>query len=168
MLLIIYMKYLLISFLFLAPPHDFHLSKCVIEYNEEEKAIQVSMQIFLDDLEEALRREGADKLALCTDKEAPDAEAHLIRYLQKHFILEVDGQPTDYHYLGKEISEDLLSAWCYIEIENVTNLAALGVTNNILMETFDDQQNIINVKGPNNQGGMWLFKKGKSSDKVSF
>lgn len=148
--------------------HDFHLSKCLIEYNMTDKAIQISMQIFIDDLEEALRKEGADNLALCTEKEAPDAEVHFKRYLTKHFRLSLNGKEATYNYLGKEISDDLQSLWCYLEIEQVTNLREIKVSNDILMEIFDDQQNIINVKGPGNQGGMWLFKKGKSSDVVSF
>lgn len=148
--------------------HDFHLSKCLIEYNVTEKAIQISMQVFIDDLEEALRREGKDHLALCTPKEAPDAEQYFQDYLLEHFHLAVNGQEVTYNYLGKEISEDLSSLWCYLEIEAVANINSIKVSNDLLMETFEDQQNIISIKGPNNQSGMWLFKKGSSSNTVSF
>ncbi|MEZ5042236.1 MAG: DUF6702 family protein [Saprospiraceae bacterium] len=148
--------------------HDFHLSKCLIEYNTTDQAIQISMQVFIDDLEEALRREGKDHLALCTPKEAPDAEQHFQNYLLEHFHLAVNGQEVTYNYLGKEISEDLSSLWCYLEIEAVTNINSIKVSNDLLMETFEDQQNIISIKGPNNQSGMWLFKKGSSSNTVSF
>ena len=162
------MRYLLFSVLLLGVQHDYHLSKCLIEYSVPDQAIQVSLQIFLDDLEEALRREGHDKLALCTPKEAADADTYFEQYLNKHFILKIDGESRTYNYLGKEISEDLLSLWCYLEIEGVSQIRSLGVTNDILMETYDDQQNIVQVKGPRNQGGMWLFKKGESSDEVRF
>lgn len=162
------MRYLLFSLLLLGFKHDFHLSKCLIEYSTPDQAVQVSLQLFIDDVEEALRLEGHDKLALCTPKEAADAETYFEEYLNKHFIITVNGEQRDYNYLGKEISEDLLSLWCYLEIEGIPQISSLGVTNNILMETFDDQQNIVQVKGPRNQGGMWLFKKGESSDEVTF
>jgi len=162
------MRYLLFSLLLFGFKHDYHLSKCLIEYNSSDQAVQVSLQVFIDDLEEALRREGHDKLSLCTPKEAPDAEGYFKEYLNKHFILTVNGEQRAYNYLGKEVSEDLLSLWCYLEIEGIDQIQDLGVTNDILMETFDDQQNIVQIKGPRNQGGMWLFKKGESSDEVKF
>lgn len=162
------MRYLIFGLLLLSFKHDYHLSKCLIEYSSADQAVQVSLQIFIDDLEEALRREGHDKLALCTPKEAADAETYFEQYLNKHFILRVNGEQRTYNYLGKETSEDLLSLWCYLEIEGVSQIKSLAVTNDILMETYDDQQNIVQVKGPRNQGGMWLFKKGESKDEVQF
>ena len=162
------MRYLLLSLLLFGFKHDYHLSKCMVEYSTPDKAVQVSIQLFIDDLEEALRLEGHDRLALCTSKEAPDAETYLEEYLNKHFIIKVNGEKQKYNYLGKEISEDLLSLWCYLEVEGIQDIISLGVSNDLLMEAYPDQQNIVSVKGPSNQGGMWLFSKGKSTGEVSF
>ncbi|NRB46428.1 MAG: hypothetical protein HRU41_02065 [Saprospiraceae bacterium] len=162
------MRYLLFSLLLLGFKHDYHLSKCLIEYSTTDQALQVSMQLFIDDLEEALRLQGHDKLALCTSKEAPEAEIYFEEYLKKHLLLTVNGEPRNYNYLGKEISEDLLSLWCYLEIEGIPQISSLNVSNDILMEAYPDQQNIVSVKGPSNQSGMWLFSKGKSTGEVKF
>ena len=63
--------------------HKFYVSKMLIEYNNDEQTIQVSTHIFIDDLEEALRQDGADDLFLCTAMEAENAEKALGSYLLK-------------------------------------------------------------------------------------
>ena len=148
--------------------HDFHVSKCLVEYNEEEKALQISMHIFIDDLEEGLRRQGAGKLFICTDREAKDAENYLRKYLEQHFILRLNGEPKTYDFLGKEISDDLAAVWCYMEIPDVEYLKELTVTNTILLEVYDDQTNIVSIFGADNQKGLLLFKKGTLTRSVSF
>jgi hypothetical protein len=164
---------ILISLLFLASSpannlHDFHLSKALVEYNEGEKAIQVSMHIYLDDLEEALRQQGMDSLFFCTKKENEYAEGYLEAYLREHFILTVNGQTASYNFLGKEASEDFQGAWCYIEVENVTQLSELAIRNDILLEVFDDQKNVIQLVGPKKKRGTLLLQKGREEETVKF
>lgn len=144
--------------------HAFHLSKCLIEYNSRESAIQISLHLFIDDTEEALRRQGIDKLFICTDKEAESAEQHLGAYLTKHLRLEIDGKQLVPEFLGKEVTEDYLGMWCYLEITGVDKVQELVITNEVLMDTFDDQKNLVNVIGPGNQKGMFLFEKGESKE----
>lgn len=166
---------LLSSLLFAAAPtggnftpanelHEFHLSKCLIEYNSRESAIQISLHLFIDDTEEALRRRGIDKLFICTEKEAESAEQHLETYLTQHLRLEIDGKPLVPTFLGKEVTEDFMGMWCYLEITGVEKVQELIITNEILMDTFEDQKNLVNVIGPGNQKGMFLFEKGESKE----
>ena len=148
--------------------HEFHLSKALMEYNTQEKALQVSMHIFLDDLEEALRQEGKDKLFICTDKESENAEAYLEAYLRDHFKITINGKPAKYNFLGKEPSEDYQAAWCYIEIENVAELKEIEILNDVLIETFADQKNVIQLIGPNKKRGVLILQKGKTKEKIKF
>lgn len=148
--------------------HDFHISKCLIDYNEPEQALQMSMHIFLDDLEEALRRQGADKLFLCTPKETADAEQHLTEYLRQHFRLKANGRERAFSFVGKEISEDLAAVWCYLEVAGVSGLKELEVTNDILMEVYSDQKNVVSINGPGRKQGMLLMQKGSAVRKALF
>jgi len=165
---------LILSCFSLSPPstadwlHEFHLSKCEIDYNTGENALQISMHIFIDDLETALAREGKEKLYICTEKEAEKAEMYLVDYLTRHFQLQVNGQPVTYNFIGKEVSEDLQAVWCYLEVESVNQINRLSVINNILMETFDDQKNIVSIKGPNKKQGYFLMMNGKYEDEITF
>ena len=151
-----------------AAVHAFHVSKCQVEYNEGEQALQISLNLFIDDLEEALRRQGAGKLQLCTPREAPDAENHLQRYLRRHFIIRVNGKALDYTFIGKEISEDQAAVWCYLEITNVQKFRELSVTNNLLLEVFEDQKNIVSIAGPGKKQGVLLFQEGKETESLTF
>jgi hypothetical protein len=153
----------------LTPPiHEFHVSKCLVEFNEAEQALQMSMHIFLDDLEEALRKKGADDLFICTKMESEDAEVYMSQYVANNFIIEVNGEVLEYEFLGKEPSEDLQGVWCYLEILNVTSVKNLKITNNILLEVYDDQKNVISIIGPDRRKGMMLLQRGQSSEEVSF
>lgn len=172
--------YFLLSFLFSASlfskerplpidyPHEFHLSKCQIDFNQEEQALQISFHMFIDDLEEALRNQGADKLYIGTEKESKHAEQHLFKYLQKCFKLSVNGKALDYIFIGKEPSEDLQAIWCYLEITGIEKVESILVENTVITEIYDDQKNIVHIKMPNKKQGYLILEKGKSSDKVSF
>ncbi|MCB0570086.1 MAG: hypothetical protein KDC66_10000 [Phaeodactylibacter sp.] len=148
--------------------HAFHISKCLIDYNEAEQSLQMSMHIFLDDLEEALRRQGSGKLYLCTPKETPDAEKQLAAYLEQHFRLRVNGKQQAFEFIGKEVSDDLAAVWCYLEITGVANLKALEVANDILMELYSDQKNVVSINGPGHKQGMLLLQKGNTVRQATF
>ena len=151
-----------------ATAHEFHVSKCQIEYNQEEKAIQVTLHIFLNDLEEALRQKGADKLFICTEKENDKAEAYLVDYLRERFHLEVNKQPAAFIFIGKEPSEDLQATWCYLEFTGIEQLKNLKIENNLLLEAFEDQKNIVSVMASGKQLGYFLFQSGHRTESMSF
>ena len=148
--------------------HEFHISKCQIEYNEEAQALQISLHLFIDDLEEALRQHGADKLYICTEKESEKAESYIYKYLQQKLQIDLEGQAIHYGFLGKEISEDLAAVWCYLEVENITAFAKMRIKNNLLMEVFDDQKNIISVLGPKQKKSYFLFDQANNEETLEF
>lgn len=150
------------------PTHEFHISKTLIEYNEKENALQFTLHIFIDDLEEALRLQGADKLFICTEKESEKAEDYIYKYLQQKLTVKLDDKAMKYTFVGKEISEDLVAVWCYLEIENIKPFSKLYIKNNTLIETFDDQKNIISVSGPNKRKGYLLFNQAKNEETLKF
>lgn len=155
------------SFLWL-PVHDFHLSKSLVEYSEADKALQISLYVFIDDLEEALRQNGADNLFIGTEKEDASAEKHMAAYFQNTFKIHVDDKEKQFEFLGKELSEDMIAVWCYLEIGELENLKTLKIKNSLLMEVFNDQTNMVTVKGPGNKRGGFLFQKGNDEGRMAF
>ncbi len=148
--------------------HEFHVSKCQIEFNLQEKALQISMNIFIDDLEEALRNQGSGKLFIGTEKETNQADQQLFQYLNNHFQITVNDQKVEYNFVGKETSEDLQAIWCYLEITDIEAVTSITVENSLLMEIFADQKNVIHIMMPNKKQGYFILEKGKSTDKVIF
>jgi len=49
--------------------HNIHLSKSEVNYDSQSQSVQVSIMLFLDDLEAALKKGGAEDLKLYTNRE---------------------------------------------------------------------------------------------------
>lgn len=154
--------------LVLVPKHDFHISKCLVEYSVPDQALQISLHVFVDDLEEALRKQGYDNLKIGTTKEDSLAETYLSEYLLKTFLVEIDDQPVTLSLLGKELSDDFLAVWCYLEATDISDFQKLKLSNTVLMEVFDDQTNMVTIKGPGGKRGGFLFQKGNEEGTVNF
>ena len=149
--------------------HDIHVSKCSIDFSNEEKTLQITLHIYLDDLEAAIKNGGVEeKLHLCTEKEHENGDKHVLAYFKKMFTLEVNGKPVTYNYLGKEISEDLLAGWFYLEVEDVQELKDLKVNYGILTDLYNDQQSVIKIKGPKKRKGYFLLDAKKKEASAKF
>ncbi len=125
--------------------HDIHISKAEIHYKSDRRVLQVSLHIFLDDLEAELKEMGGDKLYLCTERESEQAEEYLLKYLEQRFILRDKTQNLKLSFVGKETSEDLLAVWCYLQVEDY-GLNELYIQNQIMTTRYGDQKNIVSFK----------------------
>lgn len=159
---------ILLSFPTNIDDHEFHVSKTLLEYKPDQQTLQVTLNIFIDDLELALENTGSGKLFLCTKKEVEDAEMYIFDYLKEHVQLNINAEDMQMNWVGKESSDDLESVWCYIEINNIQKLESLKIKNSILMEVFDDQKNIVQIIGPEKKSGYFMFQKGNDADSIEF
>ncbi len=148
--------------------HEFHASKCLIEYKASEKTLEISLHLFVDDVEEALRRKGADQLFLCTEKESSQATTYLERYLRQGLQLQLDGRDCSLRFVGKEPSEDWQGMWCYAEVTEVPVFKELVLNNTLLTEVFSDQKNLVNVVGPKQKKNSLLFHAQKTRQTLTF
>ena len=167
------MKYLLLSAILawcgsaMTPDaHDFHLSKGTVEYVAQAESIQVTLHVFIDDLELALTRQGAPTLYLGTEKEVAATDDYVRAYLERHFRLHADGRAVDFTYLGKETSDDLSAVWIYLEGRPVPPPRKLQVEYDLLTEVFDDQKNILTFRGPSNTRFTLLFERGDTREEI--
>jgi hypothetical protein len=150
-------------FLFL---HPIHLSVSEINYSEKDKSLQITSRIFLDDLELSIRTERKQPdLDLLEPGAGLTTEQLISQYVSKHFSVKLDGKVQKMNFLGVEREDPAII--CYIEIENVKKFKTIEVKNEIIMETHDDQSNLIHVtyKGP--VKSLRLLRD-KSSDVLAF
>lgn len=143
--------------------HEFHMSKCDIDFNSEENALQISISLFIDDLELALSKEGNENLYLCTSKEADQAENLIHQFITDHLVIKVDGERKPFRWVGKEVSDDLAAVWCYLEIVDVSPEKIIEVKNDVLMELFSDQQNIVKLVFDKKRKSFFLFNVNEHS-----
>ncbi len=125
--------------------HDFHVSIIDVNHNLEKNTIEVSLKVFIDDLEKALTEEDkAPTLFLNTKKENQKGDTYIKAYLKKHFKITIDGEVATGNYLGKEYENDV--CWMYVEYTNIKKPKSISIQNSMLLETYSDQANIIHFK----------------------
>jgi len=124
--------------------HKYYLSLTQIEYRSELKSVQITINVFMDDIEEAINKENSIDLQLTTKKELKNNDVYFIKYLEKKLHLKINNVSRQFNYIGKEYDGDLV--YFYLEIENVENLKNIEVENKILTTYFPNQQNLIKAK----------------------
>jgi hypothetical protein len=129
--------------------HPIHISVTEITYSEKDKALQITARIFIDDLELAIRAQRKEpELDLIEPKNGLTTEKMVSDYVLQHLVVKLDGKVQKMNVLGMEREDPALV--CYIEIEGVKKFKTIEVKNDFIMETHDDQSNIVHVtyKGP--------------------
>jgi hypothetical protein len=126
--------------------HKFYVSVTNVEYSEKEESLQVISRIFIDDLESVLLQRYDMKADLATPEESDQALAYIERYFNARFTVFVNGSAREYTFLGRKYDKDQVI--CYLEITGLpkTSLESVGVQNEILMDIFDEQKNLVHLK----------------------
>jgi len=124
--------------------HPFHVSVCEVEYKPQLQVLQVAQRMFADDLENALNKTFATGLMLDEEATATLRDSLIREYVLARLLIRVDGHPLTGRFLGYEFEED--GVWCYIEYADVPPFGKLEIKSTILLEMFDDQDNIIHFK----------------------
>ncbi|MDW8297256.1 MAG: hypothetical protein RMJ97_10295 [Raineya sp.] len=132
--------------LFSLVSHDFHSSFAEMYYNPQEKAFQVSLKLFSDDMENALTKFSGKKYllgGLGKDKSPDDI---LVAYLEQKFRLihKKKNKIVPIYYIGKEVGVE--SVTVYFEMPFNDKLTNYELQNTIMLELFDDQTNIVLVQ----------------------
>jgi hypothetical protein len=124
--------------------HPIHLSITEIDHNEKSKALQMSMRIFIDDLELAIRKKtNEEELDLLEPGQGRKTDELVKAYLAEVVRMKVDKKQVKLNYLGSEIEGPAII--CYVEIENIKKFTTIEMTNKIILEIHDDQSNLVNV-----------------------
>lgn len=127
--------------------HKFYMSIYQINYAPQKKMIQITSRIFIDDLNDALEKKYHKKYFIGTDRETPEDEVAMKKYLSEKFILKLNGTAKPMSFLSKEVDTNVLV--CYFRITDVSKINKLEIENSALTELNDEQQNIIqaNITG---------------------
>jgi len=149
-----YLTLLLLVPLFAFTLHKYYISLCEIEYVEEQKSLQITLGIFINDLEFTLNKDYEKTLNLATKQEVKDIDAYYLNYLREHFKISINNEPKIYDYIGKEYDNDIVRF--YLEISNIKELKSIEVTNTSLFRDFENQQNIIKIKANNSNKTFYL------------
>lgn len=137
---------LLLPLFAFAPVHKFYVSVTNVTYSGKDKAIQITSRIFIDDFEDVLQERYGFDAKLATKNESKEADAYIEKYLRTKFVVEINGEKASYNIIGKKYDADVMI--CYIEVPEVdlATVTSIQITNEILTDLFDEQQNIVHFK----------------------
>lgn len=130
--------------LFAFTMHKYYVSLCEIEYLKEKQSIQITLGVFIEDIEFTLNKTSGKQLNLASKTEVGNIDDYYKKYLQEHLQISVNGKNQLFKYIGKEYDGDI--ARFYLEITDIKELKSIEVFNNILTEDFIDQKNIVKIK----------------------
>ena len=137
--------------------HKYYLSLTQIEYRSEKQSVQITINVFMNDIEIALNEDYNIDLRLHTKKELKDNDVYFIKYLKEKLHFKIDGISKEYNYIGKEYDGDLV--YFYLEIENIKEVNSIEIENKILTNKFSEQKNLIKSKVGKNHKSILLTAK---------
>ncbi|WBX72284.1 DUF6702 family protein [Tenacibaculum retecalamus] len=121
--------------------HKYYISLTEIEYKEKTQSVQMIMNVFIDDIETAINKDYNVDLQLTTKDEFKKVDELFLNYLQKHFKIKVNNNDVTYNFIGKEYDGDIV--YFYLEVENIKTLNSIEIQNDVLVNHFPEQQNLI-------------------------
>jgi hypothetical protein len=148
--------------------HDFHISRCEINWDQKSGDIQIAAHIFIDDLETALMWRGVTGLRIGTETEKSDADRFITSYFSQKLVFREEVKTLPFVLVGKEVSNDKMAIWCYLEVPAQKHLKSLTVENSLLTEVFPDQKNIVELTMNGKRKGFVILDGKKKSETFTF
>ncbi|MFC6861707.1 DUF6702 family protein [Zunongwangia atlantica] len=161
--LLIFVVFACISFK--AIPHKFYLSVTEIEYKKDKKDLQIISKVFIDDFQNVLEQRYGESITLSKETETGPVKELIQKYLKSKLHIYADGKEVALKYLGKKYDKDQLVL--FIEGENLEPFKEISITNAILIDLFEDQKNVVNVK-VNNEIKSLMLRKDAETDVLNF
>ena len=145
--------------------HKYYMSLMQIDYVQEQQALQVTVRIFVDDLQTALNAVGTAAVEIATDREPLEIEKRYRAYLNEQLSFEVNNRKKKFVYLGKEYEENQVVF--YLEIQEIDSLQSLRIKNTLLTHALREQKNIVKTKAYGKNKSVVLTKN-KSKSLIYF
>lgn len=135
---------LLLSLPLTASAHRYHTSLTRIDYDADEKLAEITMQVFTNDIEDALRKKNGDKQQIHLDK-TPKIDEMILNYLSDRFVLKNRaGETKKLRWIGLQTENDV--TLFFVETPMPEGLDGATLENSILNDQFDDEVNLVTTR----------------------
>lgn len=131
--------------------HALHQSHTEAEYNPQTKKLEVSLTVFINDLEVALIRQAERELSL-TKTPAEEVDVELQRFLTKHFVVtDPSKRVASIEWVGRQMEaateasgDPEVTLFFQVPLPNGLNGATLKHT--VFCDHFADQMNLLHLR----------------------
>ena len=124
--------------------HNFYVSTTSIRFVPDEKSLQITTQVFLDDFESVLQQNGHEKTKLIPEVSQQEIDILVEDYLRKNITFKAQEKTIDFEFLGKVYKNDVLIAYMELKMDSIQS--SLSIKNTIFFDYLRDQKNIIHFK----------------------
>ena len=139
-----FLFFLIIPLFAFTAMHKYYVSVTQINYVKEEASVQIISRIFIDDFENLLRKRYDENITLAGKNEQKVVDTYIERYLSEKIKIKINNRGAKFNFIGKEYDGDIMR--CYLEIEDVKAINSIQITNKLLFDLFEEQQNIVKTK----------------------
>lgn len=140
--------------------HKFYVSLTQVEYVKEDQSLQIITRVFLDDLEDALKEFSGEAVRISSESDDTTHDRLIENYLRSKLKFEIEGKKPQWSFVGKTIDNDMLVA--YIEVTQLKKIKTIVITNEVLFEMFEEQQNIVRTQINNQKKSFILVSQDRS------
>ena len=141
--------------------HKYYISVTQVDYIQEKRSVQITTRIFIDDFEKILQERYNENIVLAGKEETKEVNKYIETYLRNKIRVRINDKDMNLIFIGKEYDIDIIQ--CYIEIQNVTQVKSIEITNEVLFDLFEDQQNMIKTKINSKQKSFLLNQNNKTA-----
>ncbi len=145
--------------------HKFYVGVFQVDYFKEKKAVQITTRLFIDDLEKALYKKHNKHFYITTKDEVADANNYISMYLQDKLKIKINNKIQTLQFLTKEQEDNIVI--CYLKINFKDNIKDLEITNNVLSDVFNEQQNLLHLNINGNKKTI-LFTNIETNQKLKY
>ena len=124
--------------------HKYYISVTQVNFIQEKQSVQITSRIFIDDFENALKAKYDENIVLAGKNEPEIVNTFIEKYLKDKITVKINNENVKIVFIGKEYDGDIIR--CYLEVENVNNIKFIQISNQVLFDLYEDQQNIVKTK----------------------
>ncbi len=124
--------------------HPFYLSVIDANYKAKEQALEISVKLFTNDLEDALKKTNKQKVDLLNPRNKAECDSAIYRYINKRLHFTINSQKQKLHYIGYEKEEAAI--WVYLEINKLQTPKKINVDTKLLYDFLPQEMNILHCE----------------------
>jgi hypothetical protein len=124
--------------------HPMHVTVLEVEFDEESKAVEMSMHVFADDLEDHLKIIKKNNELEILELNEEQRNKLLSEYMVRYMAMKINEKEQVIVYVGHEVEGEAL--WVFLEVKNVKKIKTFEIENSVLIDVFDDQANLIHFE----------------------
>lgn len=127
-----------------APAHPLYITVTEMNYNAEDKNLEISCKIFTDDFENALTGLHKGKIDLTSPKDKALADKQVFDYIKNNLQIKLDGKLVTLEFVGYEKETD--AVWSYLQVTNTAKPPkTIDIHNSLLYDAYENQINLMHI-----------------------